>query len=172
MRRKTTKKRRDALALEHLDWARSIARHVAALLPTWFTEDDLAGPAEIALIHLAGSYDSTRGIPFRVYAYRRIRGACLDSVRRKEYVERGRQTTDGLEVVSREPSPEIQAIEGQQVRVWAKVQQLPARHALVILAVYGGGMTLEALAVKVDVGSSRLSQIHHEALGMLRGMAA
>lgn len=145
---------------------------MATLLPTWFAFEDLTGPVEIALLGLAASYDTGRGIPFRAYAQRRIYGACWDAVRRKEYRERGHQTTDGLEAVCPLPSPEELATAQQQVRVWARVQQLPSRHALVILAVYGGGMTLEELATKVDVGSSRLSQIHHEALDMLKGQMA
>src|ERR1035437_1217207 len=167
-----TIRKRDGLVLEHMEWAHGIARRVASLLPTWFTVDDLTGPVEIALLERAASYDAKRGIPFRAYAGRRIAGACFDSVRRKEYAERAHQTTEGLQAVSALPSPEAQAESHEQVRVWAQVQQLPPRHALVILAVYGGGMTLETLATKVDVGSSRLSQIHHEALRMLKGMAA
>jgi RNA polymerase sigma factor for flagellar operon FliA len=177
-----TIRKRDALVLEHLEWAHGIARRVASLLPTWFTFEDLCGPVELALLERAASFDSKRGVPFRAWASRRIHGACFDSVRRKEYRERShlsistvegpdvRQTDDWL--VDSLPSPEEQAASHEQVRVWARVQQLPPRHALVILAVYGGGMTLETLATKVDVGSSRLSQIHHEALRMLRGMAA
>lgn len=145
---------------------------MATLLPTWFTVDDLQGPVEIALLKLAESYDPKRGIPFRAFAQRRIYGACFDSVRRREYVERGHLTIEGREFVCTAPSPEAQASQHDERIVWVRVQQLPSRHCLVILAVYGGGMTLEDLARKVDVGSSRLSQIHHEALGMLRGMAA
>ena len=189
-----TIRKRDGLVLEHLEWAHGIARRVALLLPTWFTFEDLCGPVELALLERAASYDAKRGIPFRAYAGRRIHGACFDSVRRKEYRERSHQSlsdcshdhTPGshshgsylLHTVpetwlhDERPSPEAQAQSHEQVRVWARVQQLPPRHALVILAVYGGGMTLETLATKVDVGSSRLSQIHHEALRMLKGMAA
>jgi RNA polymerase sigma factor for flagellar operon FliA len=186
-----TIRKRDGLVLEHLEWAHGIARRVASLLPTWFTFEDLCGPVELALFERAASFDPKRGIPFKAYASRRIHGACFDSVRRKEYRERGHlslsthrlgllrddggnREMDGVDAQACDPnpSPEAQAASHEQVHVWAQVQQLPPRHALVILAVYGGGMTLETLATKVDVGSSRLSQIHHEALRMLKGMAA
>ncbi len=183
--RKKTRRTRDQLALEHLEWARGIARHVSNLLPTWFTADDLTGPVEIALVRLAEQYDPARGIPFKAYAQRRIYGACFDAVRRKEYIERGHMSLDETresganieslrvnptiaEPRSTGPSPEELASDAQFVRIWYWVQQLPSRHALVIFAVYAGGMTLEQLATKVDVGASRLSQIHHEALRMLR----
>jgi RNA polymerase sigma factor (sigma-70 family) len=138
------------------------------MLPTWFTADELTGPVEIALIGLADQYDPSRGVPFRAFAQRRIYGACFDAVRRKEYVERGHMAMEGVEPVCDNPSPEDIASDAQFVRIWWWVQRLPPRHALVIFAVYGGGMTLEQLATKVDVGASRLSQIHHEALSMLR----
>lgn len=154
--------------MEHVEWARSIARHVSRLLPTWFTEDDLIGPVELALVHLAASYDPARGVPFKAYAQRRIYGACIDSIRRREYKERGHQSIEGLDKVCVMPSPEEQAAKQELRRVWDRVQQLPRRHCLVILGVYGGHMTLEELSTKVDVGAARLSQIHREALGMLR----
>lgn len=165
-----TRKKRDTLAVEHLEWARGIARHVATLLPTWFSADDLIGPVEIALVKLAEQYDPGRGIPFRAFAQRRIYGACFDSVRRKEYIERGHQTLDESHriVDQQADNPEERVIEGQYVRIWYWVQQLPPCHALVIFAVYGGGMTLEQLATKVDVGASQLSRIHRQALDMLR----
>jgi RNA polymerase sigma factor (sigma-70 family) len=159
---------RDELAIEHLEWARAIARHVASHLPTWFTADDLIGAAEIALLKLAAAYDPARGIPFRAFAQRRIYGACIDSVRRREYRERSHQTTDRLQSLCLKPSPEDQAAAGQNCRVWSVVQRLPQRHKLVILSVYGGGNTLVELSKKVGVGPARLSQIHREALGMMR----
>ncbi len=191
---------RDKLALEHLEWALGIAKHVASMLPTWFTEDDLTGPVELALLKQAAKYDPARGIPFRAFAARRIYGACFDSVRRKEYKERGHLTLTPTEygighggsgfgeysknktaageryadaaIIDPAPGPEEQAAECEQtrhqVRVWAVVQRLPSRHMLVILGVYGGGSTLVELSEKVGVGAARLSQIHREALGMMR----
>jgi RNA polymerase sigma factor (sigma-70 family) len=182
--KKPSRRKRDALVAQHLDWAHGIARHVARLLPTWFTVDDLVGPVEIALVKVAAEYDPSRNDSFRAFAYRRIYGSCFDSVRRKEYLERSHFSLGSqpqlnksanragkdreLQIPDKGPTPEEAAAAAQQSRVWAIVQQLPSRHALVILAVYGGGMSLEDLATKVDVGSSRLSQIHHEALRMLR----
>lgn len=59
---------RDALITEHVEWARVIARHVARRLPTWFTDDNLTGPAEIALTEAATKYDPSRGVPVRLFA--------------------------------------------------------------------------------------------------------
>jgi len=158
----------DVLVERNVDWARQIARHVAGMLPTWFTEDDLIGAAEVALVQLAGKYEPSRGIPFRGYARRRVYGACFDSIRRREYKEHTHLPLGYGEPADAGQSPEADAIATDTQAVWGRVQELPPRHALVILAIYAGDMTLVELSQMVDVGPARLSQIHREALAMLR----
>jgi len=162
-------KNRDALISEHLDWAQAIARHVASLLPTRFSEDDLTGPAEVALVKLANRYDPGRDVTFRVFAQRRIYGACLDSIRRKEYTERNHVPLNGKDPIGQAPTPEQIVSAARYIDVWTRVQGLPPRHALVILAHYAGDMTLVQIAALIGVGAARVSQVHTEALAMLRG---
>ena len=153
----------------HVEWARRIACHVAGMLPTWFTEDDLIGAAEVALVQMAAKYEPERRVPFRAFARRRVYGACFDAIRRREYKEHthlslGRGEPPDTQTLS----PEDDVIASETSAVWGRVQELPARHALVILAVYAGDMTLVELSQMVNVGPARLSQIHREALEMLR----
>jgi len=180
-----THKARNQLAMEHLAWAHDIAWEVAKKLPTWFRKDDLLGPAELALLHAAQRFDRRRGVSFRSYAVRRVRGACWDAIRRREYREHEHESLSDTFFLDRRgayyvddpapeewlhdraPSPEAVAATNQLREVWPIVQRLPARHAAVILCVYGGSMTLEALSDLVEVGPARLSQIHREALTML-----
>lgn len=170
--------RRDALVLEHLEWARAIAAGLARRLPTWFTVEDLTGPAEIGLIRAAERYDASTGVPFRAYAQARVYGACIDSVRRREYRERARPSIDAdgpLENVPYEvrdpgPSPEERAYAGELAAVWERVRELPTRHRLVIVGLYREGMTLTEISRTVEVSPSRVSQMRREALDMLRAM--
>src|ERR1035438_9197058 len=101
-------RRQSALIQEHIEWARQIARHVASMLPSWFTDDDLTGPAEVALVSVVARYDRKRSIPFRNFAQRRIYGACFDAIRRKEYKERGHLPLSSDTAVCPLPSPEQQ----------------------------------------------------------------
>lgn len=169
--------RRDALVLEHLQWARGIAAHLVRSLPTWFTVEDLTGPAEIGLIKAAARYDVSSGVPFRAYAQARVYGACIDSVRRREYRERAHQSLDADGPVEmpayenlrdQQASPEEAACAAELAAVWEHVRRLPRRHRMVIVSVYRGGMTLADLARREEVSASRLSQIHREALEMLK----
>jgi len=173
-------RKRNRLCLEHLEWAHAIARHLAGILPNGFTADDLTGPVEIALVKLADQYRKYQRpgfatpVPFRAFAQRRIYGACIDSIRRREYREKQHQSLESGKSLPQASgaSPEAQAQASERRQVWGIVQSLPPRHALVILSVYAGDMTLLDLSQLVDVSPSRLSQIHREALGMLRESCA
>ncbi len=75
---------RNALVEAHRDLARRIAQSVAGDLPPQM-RSDLAGVAATALIEAAQTYDPDRGVAFGSYAQQRIRGACVDSIRRRHY---------------------------------------------------------------------------------------
>jgi len=49
--------------------------------------EDLVGEGQIALIHAAMRYDPTRGT-FRSFAFRRVKGAMLDALRRDHFLSR------------------------------------------------------------------------------------
>src|SRR5215471_10580585 len=46
---------RNKLIEDHLSLAHAIAGQVARTLPSWWTQDDLIGPAELALVKVASS---------------------------------------------------------------------------------------------------------------------
>jgi RNA polymerase sigma factor for flagellar operon FliA len=91
-------RRRDELALAHLSLVDGLARSVRRCLPPSFDLDDLVGVGLIALLDAAMLYRPAEygGVPFSAYARKGIRGAMLESVRRKRYTE---NTRPGLEVV-------------------------------------------------------------------------
>ena len=88
--------RRDALVLEHLKLAESIARSVGRRLPPSFDDDDLIATANLALIRAATRYRPAAhdGTPFSAYARFVVRGAVIESIRRKRWTE---NTRDGIE---------------------------------------------------------------------------
>ena len=50
--------------------------------------DDLRNIASMALLQAAHSYDSSRGVPFEIYARMRIRGSILDEIRKPQPLSR------------------------------------------------------------------------------------
>lgn len=84
--------RRDALVAENLPLVRSIALSVQKSLPASFDLEDLIGVGHVALLEVAARYKPAKhgGTPFSAYARHRIRGAIIDSVRRRNYRENTR----------------------------------------------------------------------------------
>jgi RNA polymerase sigma factor for flagellar operon FliA len=175
---------------QHLEWAHAIAAAVARRLPTWFTLEDLMGPAEIGLIQAASRYDAAKNDSFRGYAQRRVYGACIASIRRREYKERGHlsleDVTDFRYTGARENSDrsgdnfELQIPAGgpgtderAQVAITRRVvvervRELPPAHARVMRAHYFRNMTLIQIAKEMDVTEAWVCRLHREAIEMLR----
>jgi len=163
---------RDRLVLEHLEWARGIAAKLARRLPTWFTPEELVGPAEIGLIEAASRYDATKNDNFRAYAQRRVFGSCIGAIRRREYRERSHFELEDVHT-STAPMPDVEAqaaITRQQM--WDRVRELPPANARVIRAHYLAGMTLVEIAGRMGVSESWVCRLHREGLAMLQGRCA
>jgi RNA polymerase sigma factor for flagellar operon FliA len=92
--------RRDRLVWDHLSLAEGIARALWRNLPAGCWQvDDLIATANLALTQAATRYRPAahNGTPFAAYARQRIRGAILDSVRRKNWHE---ATRPGIEPIN------------------------------------------------------------------------
>ncbi|MCA9060002.1 MAG: sigma-70 family RNA polymerase sigma factor [Planctomycetaceae bacterium] len=73
---------RDRLILEHLPYVRHILGRMIGSLPDHVDDDNLESAGILGLVEAAGQFDPDRGVAFTTFAYRRIRGAILDELRR------------------------------------------------------------------------------------------
>ncbi len=163
-------RQRDALIELHIHWAREIAARVAAMLPPCWTPDDLAGPAEEALLRAAAEYDPRRGVPFRAYAVQRVYGACFDASRRRHYRAVIHESLETVRTIAAAgPLPDEQAdLQRQAYRLWRQLYRLPMRHHRVIDLRYRAGWSVAEIGEALGVTAGRVSQIHGEAIEMLR----
>lgn len=106
---------RNAILLRHMPLVSRIAKYVHQRLPREVHVDDLVQVGSVGLMRAVEAYDPARGVPFPLYASRRIRGAILDDLRSADWVPRRvRQrvkaeveAAEALEVeLGRKPSPE------------------------------------------------------------------
>lgn len=121
--------RRDALVAEHIGLVRAIAARLIVDLPPSFDFEDLVGAGNIALVALAGRYRPSEheGTPFSAYARIRIRGAMLDSVKRRRYDETTCPPLDEAPEPWYAPVIETEIDHGRlRRRVAAMVEELPA----------------------------------------------
>jgi RNA polymerase sigma factor for flagellar operon FliA len=82
---------RDRWVVSHLALVRSIAHRVPrrGLL---VEEEDLVSAGTIGLIEAVDRYEADRGVPFVPFAYRRIKGAMIDEIRRLRASQSGRES--------------------------------------------------------------------------------
>jgi RNA polymerase sigma factor for flagellar operon FliA len=73
---------RDELVLNNLKLVRHVVGRLVAKLPPGVDLENLEAAGTLGLVEAANRYDPSRGIAFDAYAYRRIRGAVLDELRR------------------------------------------------------------------------------------------
>jgi RNA polymerase sigma factor for flagellar operon FliA len=91
----------NALAIANMHLVKQMAVKLKATMPSFVDCEDLEGAGYLGLIQASRSFDVTRGVKFRTYARRRIRGQMFDWLRRDDWVprlERARLKREGLPV--------------------------------------------------------------------------
>ena len=66
----------------HRSYAHALAAEIGRGLPAHVSREDLDAAAELGLVEAAHSFDSSRGVLFKTFAYYRIRGAVYDAIRK------------------------------------------------------------------------------------------
>jgi len=77
---------REQLILDNVVYVRKILSTLVAGLPAHCDRENLEQAGVVGLVETANSYDPTRGVAFRTYAYPRIRGAIVDEMRKNSPV--------------------------------------------------------------------------------------
>jgi len=77
----------DRLVEAFQTYAHAIAAEVIRKYPT-VDRDEIRGSAELGLVEAANSFDPTRGVLFKTFAYYRIRGAIYDGLRKMGWFAR------------------------------------------------------------------------------------
>jgi RNA polymerase sigma factor for flagellar operon FliA len=79
---------RDSFLRSHVDLVRYIALRISSRLPASVEIDDLVNDGILGLLDAVQKYDPVRGVRFRTYAERRVRGAILDGLRQRDWQSR------------------------------------------------------------------------------------
>ena len=72
--------------LDHLPLVRHIVQKVAAQVSRRLEMEDLISAGTLGLVKAARTFDPTRDVEFKTYAYIRVRGAVIDELRRISFV--------------------------------------------------------------------------------------
>jgi len=170
--------KRDALVKSHLFLVRKIAEKIARSLPPSFDLDDLIATGNVALVRAANQYrpDVHGETPFDAYARPIIHGRIIDSIRRNNYAENTRPSIESAGIGERHcVVVSIDAdIDGERrlARVRKAIEELPDRMRRVLEMHYEDGLRFAQIAELLNVHPSRASQIHIEAIQILRANVA
>ena len=74
------------LITQHQDYVVALARNIAKSLPAHVDFQDLTAYGQIGLVEAANRYDPRIGVSFPTFAYRRIRGAIFDGLRKMTWL--------------------------------------------------------------------------------------
>lgn len=172
---KPLSKPRNALVIQHMDFARAIALAVKRRLPPFILLEDLQSEAYVGLVKAARKFNFESKTPFKAYAYQRVRGAVFDSIRRRNFKHTATfQLTDFpdlLECCQDTPMARVEArIDAATVvkRVRQAVATLPEMDRAVVDLRYRKGLNGKQTGKQIGVGESRSSQLNQEMLGRLR----
>lgn len=177
--------KRDALVSQHLGLVRAIAVRLAASLPPCFDIEDLVGAGNIALLGVADRYDPAQNDNFSGYARTRIRGAMLDSVKRKRWTN---ATMEPLESPAPANDAEVMRERAEVVvfptadadldqstldaSLWRTVALLSPPLRAVIELSFRDGLTAAEIGARFGVNASCIRQRKADALEKLRIYAA
>lgn len=152
---------------ERIAWAHGIAEDVARRLPPSFDLDDLRQEALLAAWRAEARYDPSRGIPFTVYAYRAVHGACLMSARRRHWTA---ATMEEIPADAETPLRPDAIVERRLPLLWleSRIERLEPRQRQVIELHYVQDVPVSEVALEMGISVGTVHMIRLAALAMLR----
>lgn len=174
---------------EYLPIVKKIGERLSRKLPGSVDVDDLIQYGFLGLRQAWLSFDPSRGTKFSTYCQPRIRGAMIDGLRDEDWVprlERGRneevrrmRSMDEVVFEGGRTKTLIDQIEDESVSDpgasleetdWLSsiLRCLPSTHREVIRGVYGRDLNQAECAREIGLSESRISQLHTQALRILR----
>ena len=164
---------RDALILAHLWLVDRIARDVHNSSFFHIDLDDLIQEGTLGLIGAAARFSPGKGASFETFSRRRIRGAMIDSLRRRRLEFRSRSIEDlddaVYEIHDPQDSPELVAARLELLPLINSLKtKLPRRHTRVLTLRYECEMTFEQIGTALGITWIRAWQIHNETVKKIR----
>lgn len=171
--------------------AKSVHRH----LPPSFDLGDLIAIGNVALLTAAERYDQTRPTPFQTFARFIIRGAMLDSCRRKNYIENTRPSIEdsnkqfrpveadeyfdlekygpegarALFRVATRPAPEDSIDRARMAkRISAAIARLPEEQQKVLAAAFHLDLSIQQIGIRFGIPRGRARKLRSDAIAAVR----
>lgn len=191
------KQRDQKLALQHFEMVSIIAKQMRHSVPPRIDLEDMIAEGVIGLLHAVARFDPGRGVLFKTFAERRIRGAIIDAMRRDDWVSREARAErracdnealgDGSGGPAQPATPTVEAlpldgagvVDGDCAGIEDRPQEHRATRAVmasmpmtamerrVVFAYYWEDLLFSQIAAREGCSESRISQSHASWLSKL-----
>ncbi len=108
----------------NVPYAHALAAEVVRKLPPELERKDIQGWAELGLVEAANSFDRTRGVQFKTFAYYRIRGAIYDGLRKMGWYPKGQYQQMRFEMAANEYMKDVAGEPPRAASAEAQVEDL------------------------------------------------
>ncbi|MCB0337773.1 MAG: sigma-70 family RNA polymerase sigma factor [Bdellovibrionales bacterium] len=153
-----------------MDWVRSIAGRVTRSygLPFHHNEEIIGSGLEALAVCLK-VYDRTKGVPFKGFAYLRVRGAMIDYLRKVGETEDNSKRKFEFHEETLPPTFESKIeVSLEREKMAVAFSRLSSRSQRIIHALYFDGLSMQKIAISEKKSRSWVCRQHKSALGSLK----
>jgi RNA polymerase sigma factor (sigma-70 family) len=133
---------------------------------------DVISEGTVGLIHAVDNYDPHRGVPFKSYAYLRVKGAMIDYLRSQKISVKGGELRefDFFSQLAAEGEDRV-SLERLEF-LFGQLGELSPREAEIIRGLYQDGLSQRELAARLGCTPANISILHGRAIKRLKKMVA
>ncbi|MCC7476901.1 sigma-70 family RNA polymerase sigma factor [bacterium] len=129
---------------------------------------DVISEGTVGLIHAVDNYDRHRGVPFKSYAYLRVKGSMIDYLRSQKIALKGGELRE-FEFFSGLASEGEDKISLERLEfLFESLKHLSPREAEIIMGIYHDGLSQSELAARFKCTRANVSILHGRALKRLK----
>ncbi len=161
----------------HMPLVERVARGIRRRLPPHVDLDDLLIAGSIGLYKAIVGYDSDRGLKFSTYATWLIRGHIFDELRNADHAPREMRRNREVPVQHQlhaihcenlyDREPEVRLTAERRDEVQFMLDRCSPREREIMTCYYLEDMPMPAIARRLGISSSRVSQIHIDCIARL-----
>jgi RNA polymerase sporulation-specific sigma factor len=173
----------EAYLWEHYDY-RARARIVEAYQPLVFhiygklglslgeETVDVISEGTVGLIQAVDNFDYHRGVPFKSYAYLRVKGSMIDYLRSQKIAVKGAELRE-FDFFSRLASEGEDRYSMDRLEfIFSNLDELSPREREIIQGLYRDGLTQRQLAARLKCTPANISILHGRAVKRLKKLVA
>lgn len=148
--------------------------HIYGKLGLYLGEEavDVISEGTVGLIQAVDHYDYTRGVPFKSYAYLRVKGAMIDYLRSQKIAVKGGELREFDFFTQLTSEGEDRLSLDRLEFLFSQLDSLSPREAEIIRGLYQDGLSQRELAARLNCTPANISILHGRAIKRLKKQVA